>query len=192
MAKKHASIIWGNDSFTVQYPKVISEITQADVHLTVASRLTQKGKDLIQGRLHSKIIASQILSILSDDTCQVIEHQLDKYSWTDLAGLDEERDGMTISALVLCCLCPLHKVDMYAEIRIIKTISIAQYDNDVHLYFDAITSKKLAIDMKDSTAYTNDSFVQDIFQQLKHEFLPSILDLILYLLRDAGKWTRKT
>jgi hypothetical protein len=62
---------------------------------------------------------------------------------------------------------------MYAEIRIIETISIAQYDNDVHLYFDAITSKKLAFDMKDSTAYTDNSFVRDILQQLKHESLSS-------------------
>jgi hypothetical protein len=84
---------------------------------------------------------------------------LDKNSWTDLAGLDEEMDGMTILALVLLCLCPHQKVDIYAEIGIIKTISIAQYDNDVHLYFDAITSKKLVIDMKDSTTYTDDSFV---------------------------------
>jgi hypothetical protein len=76
-----------------------------------------------------------------------------------LAGLDEEIDGMTIFAIVLSCLCPHHKVDMYAEIRINKMISIAQYDNDVHLYFDVITSKKLVIDMKDSTAYTDDSFI---------------------------------
>ena len=104
---------------------MISEITQADGHLTAASRLTQKGKDLIQGRLYSKIIARQILSMLSDDARQVIESQSYEYSWTDLAGLDEEIDGMTISAHVLCCLCPHHKVDMYADIGIIKMISIA-------------------------------------------------------------------
>ncbi len=138
---------------------MISEITQADGHLTTASQLTQKGKDLIQGCLHSKIMASQILSMLSDDACQVIERRSDEYLWTDVARLDEEMDRMTILALILCCLCPHHKVDMYTEIRIIQKISIAQCDNDVHLYFDAITSKKLAIDMKDSTAYTNISFV---------------------------------
>ncbi len=75
------------------------------------------------------------------------------------AGLDEKMDGMTILALVCCPLCPHHKVDMYAEIRIIKTISIDQYDNDVHLSFDTITSKKFTIDMKDSTTYTNGSFI---------------------------------
>jgi hypothetical protein len=63
-AQKHAFITWGNDSFTVRSLKVISEITQADGHLTAVSWLTQKGKDLIQGRLHSKIMASQTLSML--------------------------------------------------------------------------------------------------------------------------------
>ncbi len=125
LAQKHTSIIWGDDSFTVQSPKVISEITQADGHLTAASRLTQKGKDLIQGCLYSKIIARQILSMLSDDARQVIERQSYEYSWTDLAGLDEEMDGMTISAHVHCCLCPHYTVDMYADIGIIKMISIA-------------------------------------------------------------------
>ncbi len=61
-------------------------------------------------------------------------------------------DGMAIFALILSCLCPHHKVDMYAKIGTIKKIVIAQYNNDVHLYCDAIMSKKLAIDMKDSTA----------------------------------------
>ncbi len=67
--------------------------------------------------------------MLSDDAHQVIERQLGGYSWTDLAGLDEEMDGMIILALILCGLHPHHKVDMYAEIGTIKMILIAQYDN---------------------------------------------------------------
>jgi hypothetical protein len=82
-------------------------------------------------------------------------------------------DGMTIVALVLRHLCPHHKVDMYAEIGNVKKLTLAQYDNDVHLYCDAINSKKLAIDMKDPTAYTANSLVQDLFQAFKHDSLPS-------------------
>jgi hypothetical protein len=81
--------------------KVISELTQMDGHLTTASPLTSTGKDLIQGCLHSKIMASQILAMLSDYARQVIERQSDEYSWTDKDGLDEEMDGMTILALIL-------------------------------------------------------------------------------------------
>jgi hypothetical protein len=36
LAQKHASITWGNNSFTVQSPKVIFELTQTDGHLTTA------------------------------------------------------------------------------------------------------------------------------------------------------------
>jgi hypothetical protein len=141
-------------------------------HLTTAGCLTQAGKDLIQGHLHSKILAYQILSMLTDDACQVIEHQSDKYTWSDSAGLDEEMDGMTIVALVLCRLCPHHKVDTYAKIGNVKRLMFAQYDNDIHLYYNAINSKKLAIDMKDPTAYTDDSHVGDLFQAFKHDSLP--------------------
>jgi hypothetical protein len=159
LAQKHALLTWGNDSFTNQSPRIISDLTAAGGHLTTAGCLTQAGKDLIQGCLHSKILAHQILSMRTDDARQVIECQLDEYTWSDLAGLDEEMDGMTIVALVLHCLRPHHKVDMYAKIRNVKRLMLAQYDNDVHLYCNGINSKKLVIDMKDPTAYTDDSLI---------------------------------
>jgi hypothetical protein len=136
---------------------VISNLTVAGGHLTTAGCLTQTGKDLIQGRLHSKILAHQILSMLTDDAHQVIEGQSDKFTWSDLAGLDVEMDGTTIVTLILRRLCPHHKVDMYAEIGKVKKLTLAQYDNDVHLFCNAINCKKLAIDMKDPTAYMDDS-----------------------------------
>jgi hypothetical protein len=117
-------------------------------------------------------MAHQILSILTDDLHQVIECQSDVYTKSDAAGIDKEMDGMTV-ALFLRPLCPHHKVDMYTEIGNIKKLTLAQYDNGVHLYCNAINSKKLAIDMKDPTAYTNNSLVGDLFQAYKHDSLPS-------------------
>jgi hypothetical protein len=108
LAQKHALLTWGNDSFTNQSPRIISDLTAAGGHLTTAGCLTQAGKDLIQGRLHSKILAHQILSMLTVDVHQVIECQSEEYTWYDLAGLDEEMDSMTIVALVLRRLCPHH------------------------------------------------------------------------------------
>ncbi len=122
-------LTWGNDSFTNQSPRIIFDLTAAGGHLTTAGCLTQARKDLIQGCLHFKILAHQILSMLTDDAHQVIEQQSDEYTWSDLAGLDEEMDGMTIVALVLCRLCPHHKVDMYAKIGNVKRLMLAQYDS---------------------------------------------------------------
>ena len=62
---------------------------------------------------------------------------------------------------------------MYAKIKKAKKFTVAQFNNDIHLFFDAIKSIKLQIDQKDSSAYTNDAFVCDLFLQLKHESLPS-------------------
>jgi hypothetical protein len=50
-------------------------------------------------------------------------------------------------------------VDMYAKTGIVKRLMLAQYDNDVHSYCDAINSKKLVIDMKDPTAYMDDYLI---------------------------------
>ncbi len=71
---------------------MISDLTAAGGHLTTTGRLTQEGKDIIQGRLHSKILAHQILSMLTDDLRQVIKRQSEKYTWTDLAWFNEEMD----------------------------------------------------------------------------------------------------
>jgi hypothetical protein len=53
----------------------MDEFTQMDGHLVTAGLLTTTGTDLIQGHLHLKILASQILAMLSDDARQVIKHQ---------------------------------------------------------------------------------------------------------------------
>jgi hypothetical protein len=75
--------------------------------------------------------------------------------------------------LLLMCICPNFKVDMYTKTTKVKKITIAQYDNDVQLYFDAVPFLKLQIDQKDPMAYTDDAFIRDIFLQLKQESLPA-------------------
>jgi hypothetical protein len=172
ITQKHALLTWGDQSFTNQNPKVIRELTQADGHLTIAGRLTVIGKAIIQEQIYSKILAHQAMAMLSNKSHQVIEHQIDQFVWKDENGIDEEMDGLTIVALILWRLCPHHKVDMYAEIWEIKKLTVAQFDNDIHLFFDAMKSIKLQIDQKDPMAYTDDTFVRDIFLQLKDESLP--------------------
>ncbi len=61
---------------------------------------------------------------------------------------------------------------MYSEIGAVKQMTIAQYDNDINLFFDSVKSVKLQIDSKDPNAYTDEAFVRDIFVQLKNELLP--------------------
>ncbi len=128
LAQKHASLTWGNNSYTNQFLKVISDLIAAGGHLTTAGCLTQEGKDIIQGHLHSKILAHQILSMLTDDLRQVIECQSDEYN----SG----------SSLILLCLRPHHKVDMYAEIGNVKKLTLAQYDNDVHFLFAMLSTTR--------------------------------------------------
>ena len=174
IAQKMASVIWGDQSFTDQNPKAIEELTQANGELTARGALTATGKKIIQQRILSKILAHQTLALLTDEARQVIEQQADLYTWKDPSGVeDDEMDGLTIVALILRRLRPHHKVDMYAEIGKAKKLTVAQFDNDIHLFFDAMKTFKLQIDQKDSMAYTDDAFVRDIFIQLKDETLPT-------------------
>ncbi len=84
--------------------------------MTSTGRLTATGKSIIQKQIHSKILAFQILTMLFNDACKVIKHQSDEYTWKDANGLNEEMDGMTITALILWHLQPHHKVAMHSEI----------------------------------------------------------------------------
>jgi hypothetical protein len=173
LSQKNSSMTWGNGTFTVQSPRVIRELTQANSELTLTTKkLTATGKDVIQKRLYSKIFATQIMAMLSDDACKVIECQFEEYTWYDNTGPDEEMDGQIILALILKHLRPHYKVNMNSEIGTIKKMTIAQFDNDINLFCDSIKSVKLQINSKDPNAYTDEAFVRDIFVQIKNELLP--------------------
>ena len=74
ISQKNSSMTWGDESFTVQTPRVIRELTQANGELTATTKkLTATGKEAIQKRLHSKILAFQVLAMLTDDARKVIE-----------------------------------------------------------------------------------------------------------------------
>jgi len=78
ISQKNSSMTWGNGTFTVQRPRVIRELTQANSELTpTTKKLTATGKDVIQKRLHSKIFATQITAMLSNDARKVIECQFE-------------------------------------------------------------------------------------------------------------------
>jgi hypothetical protein len=52
-------------------------------------------------------------------------------------------DGMNIVALILHRLCPQNKVDMHAEIRNIKKLALAQYDNNIHLFLQCYQQQEI-------------------------------------------------
>jgi len=184
LALKHASLTWGDRSFTIMAANTIGDLNQANGFLNVGGALTDEGKDLVLERMHSKFLAHQLLELLTDSARQAIEQQSALYTWT--SGREEEFDGLTILALVLARIRPNFKVDMFTEITKAKKLSISQYDNDVQLYFDAITFLKLQIDQKDSTAYTKDAFIRDLFLQLKNESLPA--EFRLEFARQETRW----
>ena len=61
---------------------------------------------------------------------QAIEQKSSLYTWVTADKKEREVDGLTILALILTCICPNFKVDLYAEITNVKKITIAQYDYD--------------------------------------------------------------
>jgi hypothetical protein len=83
--------------------------------------------------------------------------------WVSQNGHKEEMDGLTVLALILARICPNFKVDMYSKIAKVKKVTIAQYNNDVQLFFKAIKFLKLHISQKNPTTYTEHAFIWDIF-----------------------------
>jgi hypothetical protein len=133
----------------------------------------RKGKELVLEQMHSKFLGHQIMELLTPLACQASEQHTNLYTWISKNGCKEKVDGLTILALILARIQPNFKVDMYSEITKVKKLTIAQYDNDVQLFFDSIKFSKLHINQKDPTTYTEDAFIQDIFLQLKQDSLPA-------------------
>jgi hypothetical protein len=65
--------------------------------------------------------------------------------WVSSNTRKEEVDGLTILALNLARIHPNFKIDMYAKITKVKKLTIAQHDNDVQLFFDAVKFLKIQI-----------------------------------------------
>jgi hypothetical protein len=137
LAQKHASLIWGDHTFTLS-TTVIDDLTPANGFMSTAGNLNALGKGLVLNRMHSKFLGHHLLKLLTDLAQQAIEQQSSLYTWTSNSGMEEEIDGLTILTLILSRICPNFKVDMYAEITKVKKLTIAQHDNNIQLYFNAV------------------------------------------------------
>jgi hypothetical protein len=173
LACKHASLIWGDRSFTITASNTIEPLTVANGGLVCGGTLTDKGKDLVLKRMRSKFLGHQIMELLTDSARQAIEQHANQYTWISQNERKEEVNGLTILALILGRICPNFKANIYSEITKLKKLSIAQYNQDVQLFFNAIKFYKLHTNQKDPTAYSEDAFIRDIFLQLKQDSLPA-------------------
>ena len=105
--------------------------------------------------MHSQILGHQTMELLSPSA-----QHTHLFTWISQNGHEEDVDGLMIVALILSSIRPNFKVNMYSKITKVKQLTIAQYDNDVQLFFDAIKFLKLHTNQKDPTAYTEDAFIR--------------------------------
>ena len=82
LARKHASLTWGDCSFTIMATNTIGALTENNGFLTDRGALTANGQDLILERMHSKFMAHHLLKLLTDSACQAIKQQSALYMWT--------------------------------------------------------------------------------------------------------------
>ncbi len=159
LARKHALLTWGDRLFVIMASNTIEPLTVANGGFVRVNALSEEGKELVLEQMHSKFLGHQIMELLEPSACQGIEQHANLYTWISQNGGEEEVDGLMILALFLARIQPNFKVDMYSKITKVKKLTIAQYDNDVQLFFNSIKFSKLHIDQKDPTAYTEDAFI---------------------------------
>ena len=82
LALKHASLTWGDRSFTIMAANTIGDLNQANGFLNVGGALTDEGKDLVLERMHSKFLAHHLLELFTESARQVIEQQSALFMWT--------------------------------------------------------------------------------------------------------------
>ena len=121
----------------------------------------------MRDHMHSKFMAFQVLSLLTEDSRKSLEMLESQYKWTSPDGREVEFDGLTVVALIMSRCKPSIKFDMFKEIGEAKALTLASFDWNLVDYFDAMRRAKTLIDQKDRTAYTEDAFIRDIYAQLK-------------------------
>jgi len=126
LARKHASLTWGDRSFTVMSSNTIEPLTVANGGLVRVGTSSEGGKELVLERMHSKILGHQVMELLALSARQAIEQHSHLFTWINQNGREEEIDGLTIVALILSHIRPDFKVDMYSEITKVKQLTIAQ------------------------------------------------------------------
>ncbi len=86
LACKHASLIWGNKSFTIMASNTIEALIVANGCLVCAGALAEAGKDLVLKQMHSKFLRHQIMELLTESACQAIEQHSVFYMWVSQNG----------------------------------------------------------------------------------------------------------
>jgi hypothetical protein len=101
LAHKHASLTWGDCSFTIMASNTIEPLTVANGGLVRVGTLSEEGKELVLEQMHSKILGHQVMELLAPSARQAIEQHAHLFTWITQNGREEEVDGLTIVALIL-------------------------------------------------------------------------------------------
>jgi hypothetical protein len=72
LACKHASLTWGDKSFTIMALNTIEALTVANGSFVCAGALAEAGKDFVLKQLHSRFLGHQIMELSTDSACQAI------------------------------------------------------------------------------------------------------------------------
>jgi hypothetical protein len=81
LARKHATLTWGDRSFTIMASNVIKPLNVANGGLARAGALTEEGKQLVLERMHSKFFIHQLMELLAPSARQAIEQHANLYTW---------------------------------------------------------------------------------------------------------------
>jgi hypothetical protein len=106
------------------------------------------------------------MQLFDKDGQRTLEIEKDLFTWTLANGRETKRDGTLLVVLILSQIKSHVPVDMWAEMKKIKELTLKQIGNNPVKYLDDMKLKKLLIDEKDPNTYSNNSYVKESFSQL--------------------------
>jgi hypothetical protein len=86
LARKHASLTWGNQLLVIMASNTIEPLTVANGGLVRAGALSEEGKELVLERMHSKFLGHQIMELLAPSARQAIDQHANLYTWISQNG----------------------------------------------------------------------------------------------------------
>jgi hypothetical protein len=192
---KTANRTWGDKSWANSADQQIQPLSAArgEVH---GANLNADGKTAFLKRWHSKIMAEQLIGMLSDEGQRTIKLNEDKYTWRDDVSGEVIEDGLSVLYFIQQVIRPNVNIDIYKELSRAKALVPSQFGHDIPQFISKLEQKRVYINSKVKNAYLDGAFLVDLLDGcLKtpcQEFKAEIQSMKNKYLRGNSGETRET
>ena len=161
--QNNATVTWGDKTWTETREKEIVPFSHERGELANAGRLTNEGKQKFMTRRKLVWLAHHAISMIVPEDRPMINVNDRLFLWSDPMSGDIVKDGLTVLYLVFNKLRPNVRVDVYAELKVLKEKTHpTDFKYDMIKWLSTMQRKRNELNEKLSNAYSLHDWLNDV------------------------------